>query len=193
MTPSSPEVKNQHTPASDCATSRASAEEPGPCDCDFPSAGAEQAGSGGDDTATASPQVPFSLPLKPHGRENADNIDDASGRPVIVMWGNPDDPLTLRQVDYVIAAVNSYEELKRQRDAAKAESCEMLLQRLAAERQRDELLKAVTLMYDRWENGPDCYEDPEDYTGFLGKAFKLSLEEENQIIAAIAKIKRGAL
>jgi hypothetical protein len=68
------------------------------------------------------------------------------------------------------------------------------------------LEKALTMLYDKWENGDGCYEDPETYGGFLGNAFtqqahfqllrdkclygvlpgfKLSQEEENQVLALI--------
>lgn len=42
------------------------------------------------------------------------------------------------------------------------------------------------MLYDKWENGDSCYEDPETCGGFLGLAFKLSQEEENQVLALIA-------
>ena len=47
------------------------------------------------------------------------------------------------------------------------------------------LRNLLGLMYDKWEDGTDCYEDPENCVGHLGKAIKLSVEEENQIIAAL--------
>lgn len=50
--------------------------------------------------------------------------------------------------------------------------------------QRDSLLAALTLLYDKWENGTPCYEDPEDYTGPLGNAFKLTDEEETLVLQA---------
>ena len=43
-------------------------------------------------------------------------------------------------------------------------------------------------MYERWEEGTQCYEDPEDCTGFLGHAVKLSADEEDQIIAALKEL-----
>ncbi|MCU1305146.1 MAG: hypothetical protein JWQ87_5430 [Candidatus Sulfotelmatobacter sp.] len=48
-----------------------------------------------------------------------------------------------------------------------------------------EAIRLLALMYDRWEEGTQCYEDPEDCGGFLGHAVKLSEEEENQIIAIL--------
>jgi hypothetical protein len=46
------------------------------------------------------------------------------------------------------------------------------------------LLEALELIYDKRENGPDCFEDPEDQGGYLGKAVNLSFEEENSILTA---------
>lgn len=48
-----------------------------------------------------------------------------------------------------------------------------------------QLETALTMMYDKWENGDGCYEDPDTCSGFLGNAFKLSQEEENQILALV--------
>lgn len=43
----------------------------------------------------------------------------------------------------------------------------------------------LKLLYDKWEDGDDCYEDPDSYSGFLGKAFNLTASQENKILAAI--------
>ena len=53
-----------------------------------------------------------------------------------------------------------------------------------AEAQRD-LLDALVMMYDRWENGTPCFEDVEEHSGPLGNALRLSFEEENQVLSAI--------
>ena len=70
------------------------------------------------------------------------------------------------------------------------QSLEARCDALVAENER--LREALTMLYDKWEDGDDCYEDPEDYGGFLGKAFKLSLEEENTVLALI-RTERSAL
>jgi hypothetical protein len=49
----------------------------------------------------------------------------------------------------------------------------------------EKLLAALVLMYDKWENGAPCYEDPEDYTGPLGNAFKLTDDEETRVLEAL--------
>jgi hypothetical protein len=68
----------------------------------------------------------------------------------------------------------------------------------AATAERDALREALTMLYDKFEDGTDCYEDPEDYTGYLGKAIKLSTEEEEAVLAlipteraALAGVSRG--
>ncbi len=55
----------------------------------------------------------------------------------------------------------------------------------AATAERDALREALIMLYDKFEDGTDCYEDPEDYTGYLGKAIKLSTEEEEAVLALI--------
>jgi hypothetical protein len=54
---------------------------------------------------------------------------------------------------------------------------------LQAENQR--LREALAWIYDKWENGDSCYEDPETCSGFMGRAFKIEYEEENAILGMI--------
>ncbi len=74
------------------------------------------------------------------------------------------DPAFLR--DAALKALDSAEEIKRLRDA-------------------------LTKMYDKWENGTPCHEfcegdDSVENTGIsVGNAFKLSTEEEDEILALI--------
>jgi len=52
------------------------------------------------------------------------------------------------------------------------------------------LERALTLLYDKWENGTPCFENPEDRNGPLGNAFRLSYEEENEVLELInARVK----
>jgi len=37
----------------------------------------------------------------------------------------------------------------------------------------EELIDLLAIMFDAYEEGPDCYEDPDDCSGHLGKAVKL--------------------
>ena len=37
----------------------------------------------------------------------------------------------------------------------------------------DEVLDLLAMMFDAYEDGPECYEDPEDCAGHLGKAVNL--------------------
>lgn len=70
-----------------------------------------------------------------------------------------------------------------------AEACNnyhALQQRAAQLEAREKgLVELLCLMYDKWENGTPCYEDPEDYTGSLGNAFKLTDDEETRVLAAL--------
>lgn len=49
----------------------------------------------------------------------------------------------------------------------------------------ERLRAALAMIYDKWEDGTPCYEDPEDFTGHLGNAVKLTAEEEMEILALI--------
>lgn len=51
--------------------------------------------------------------------------------------------------------------------------------------QRGKLIDALGMMYDKWENGIPCYDDPEDCSGSNGNAFKLSEEEEREVLSLI--------
>lgn len=42
--------------------------------------------------------------------------------------------------------------------------------------QRDELLGLLGKFFDAYENGTPCYEDPDDFDGYLGNAFVLGEE-----------------
>lgn len=54
----------------------------------------------------------------------------------------------------------------------------------ALEVNRD-LIAALTMMYDKWENGVQCFENPEDCEGSIGNAFKLSFAEEQTVLNLI--------
>ena len=59
----------------------------------------------------------------------------------------------------------------------------------AALEEIERLKEAVELLYDKWENGEDCHEVSGDEMGvFLGKAFQLSREEEDAILALLKGI-----
>lgn len=53
----------------------------------------------------------------------------------------------------------------------------------------DELLDLLALMFDAYEEGPDCYEDPEDCSGYIGKAIRLD-DDAFQRIADILNERR---
>ena len=96
------------------------------------------------------PAVPFSLPLKPDGLHRTGDINDASGKLVAQVY------VSELARDYVIAAVNSHEELKRERDSeqdrANVWHSNWLSEkdkRFAAEQQKEELLKALEAVKDK--------------------------------------------
>ena len=59
-----------------------------------------------------------------------------------------------------------------------------LRERYALQARVDALLPALEMMYDKWENGDQCFEDVEELSGPLGNAFRLSEEEENSVLRA---------
>ena len=48
-----------------------------------------------------------------------------------------------------------------------------------------ELRGALLMLYDKWENGAPCYEEPEEQRGYLGHAFNLTEQEENRVLALL--------
>ena len=51
-----------------------------------------------------------------------------------------------------------------------------------------DLLRLLGLMFDAYENGTDCFEDPEDCAGYVGKAFRLSDGEFKEIADLLNKL-----
>ena len=56
----------------------------------------------------------------------------------------------------------------------------------------DEAYGLLHMMFTAYENGADCYEDPEEQSGYLGKAIKLDEAAEHRI-AGILNERRPAL
>lgn len=52
---------------------------------------------------------------------------------------------------------------------------------------------ALKMLYDKWEEGDACYEEPETNGGYLGRAFILSVEEENEILRIIERESKSRL
>jgi hypothetical protein len=45
----------------------------------------------------------------------------------------------------------------------------------------EKALDYLATMFDAYENGPDCYEDPEDCSGHLGKAIRVDNDDFHAI------------
>lgn len=48
-----------------------------------------------------------------------------------------------------------------------------------------ELRGALLMLYDKWENGAPCYEEPEEQRGYFGHAFNLTEKEESRVLALL--------
>ena len=54
---------------------------------------------------------------------------------------------------------------------------------------RDELRAALELMFDKWENGDECYEDGDPQYDYLGSAFKLTDGEQDRILRLLGPVR----
>jgi hypothetical protein len=52
----------------------------------------------------------------------------------------------------------------------------------ALEYQRDELLDLLTIVFDKYENGADCYESPDNREDYLGQAIRLDDKTFKRIV-----------
>jgi len=52
-------------------------------------------------------------------------------------------------------------------------------------------ISALAMMYDKWECGDECYEEPDTFSGFLGRAFCLTEKEEDRVLEIIGKERSG--
>lgn len=55
----------------------------------------------------------------------------------------------------------------------------------ASQAMEQQLREALGFMYDKWENGTACYEEPDEHEGFVGNAFTLDNDDENRILRLI--------
>ena len=49
----------------------------------------------------------------------------------------------------------------------------------------DKLVAALGMIYDKWENGDRCYEDGDPNSSYMGNAFKLTQDEEVEILSLL--------
>ena len=46
---------------------------------------------------------------------------------------------------------------------------------------KDELLDLLEYLFDKYENGPACYGDPDDYSVYIGNAIRIGDDEFSRI------------
>jgi hypothetical protein len=67
--------------------------------------------------------------------------------------------------------------LRDDRDRLQAELAQVKAQTVDRNAVLDRSLEIASTLFNKWENGVGCYESPDDCSGFLGNAFRLSDDE----------------
>jgi hypothetical protein len=57
----------------------------------------------------------------------------------------------------------------------------------------ERLVELLAMMYDKWENGDPCWQDADEANDSLGNAFKLTDDEENAVLTALAAHRAGGV
>lgn len=52
----------------------------------------------------------------------------------------------------------------------------------------DQAIKLLTLMFDKYEEGVQCYEEPEDCAGFMGNVVELNGDEFSEIVELLNRL-----
>lgn len=52
----------------------------------------------------------------------------------------------------------------------------------------DQAIKLLSLMFDKYDEGVQCYEEPEDCSGFMGNAVKLNGDEFSEIVEMLDRL-----
>jgi|CXWL01.1.fsa_nt_gi hypothetical protein len=86
------------------------------------------------------------------------------------------DEATLREI--------SVQRFRAEAAESRASSLEGRLE--AAMKREERAVKALGMVYDKWEDGNECWEDPDDFCGYLGKAFKFNDDELAEVEAILA-------
>lgn len=55
----------------------------------------------------------------------------------------------------------------------------------AASAELERMKGALTILYDKWNNGIACYENPSTAAGYVGRAINLSLKEDNELFSLL--------
>ena len=65
---------------------------------------------------------------------------------------------------------------------------DLILAALREHEERAAVRDALVLLYDKYENGDPCYEDPSELEGYMGSAVQLSDEEERSVLLALESL-----
>lgn len=52
----------------------------------------------------------------------------------------------------------------------------------------DQAIKLLSLMFDKYDEGVQCYEEPEDCAGFMGNAVELNGDEFSEIVELLDRL-----
>lgn len=96
--------------------------------------------------------------------------------PELTAWSHHDAP------DLVASLVGERDDLARKLKIAEERIARYVTQGV----RHWDAERLLCLMWDKYENGDACYEDPDNSTGYLGRAFRLSDKERDEILAAVA-------
>lgn len=52
----------------------------------------------------------------------------------------------------------------------------------------DQAIKLLSVMFDKYDEGVQCYEEPEDCAGFMGNAVELNGDEFSEIVELLDRL-----
>jgi len=75
-------------------------------------------------------------------------------------------------------------------DDARIDEAEIELARLlAGEKDKDEALDLLVELFDAYENGPACYQDPDEVSGYLGNATEIDEHTFKRICSVLNRLR----
>lgn len=63
----------------------------------------------------------------------------------------------------------------------------------AQDKDAQDAIDLLDVMYEKYENGANCYEDPDDCSGYIGKAINLNDEEDARICDLLNRLRPTAM